>query len=43
VKGGRRKVDVDICVDDRKVFSGIFDCHVLDRHVLDRRDDVDIK
>jgi acyl-coenzyme A thioesterase PaaI-like protein len=36
VKGGRRKVDVDICVDDRKVFSGIFDCHVLCRHVLDR-------
>lgn len=43
VKGGLRKVDVDICVDDRKVFSGIFDCHVLYRHVLDRRDDVEMK
>ena len=43
VKGGRRKVDVDIFVDDRKVFGGIFDCHVLHRHVLDRRDDVEMK
>ena len=34
--GGRRKVEVDVTVEGRRVFEGVFTCYILDRHVLDR-------
>jgi acyl-coenzyme A thioesterase PaaI-like protein len=30
----RWDVDVDVCVGDERVFTGIFNCYVLDNHVL---------
>jgi acyl-coenzyme A thioesterase PaaI-like protein len=35
IQGKRRDVDVEILVDDKRVFTGLFVCYVLDRHVLE--------
>lgn len=35
-KGRKRVVEVVVCVDERPVMTGTFECFVLDRHVLAR-------
>lgn len=34
IKGNRRDVKVEILVEDKKVFIGLFVCYVLDRHTF---------
>jgi len=37
VKGGegrRRDVDVEVSVEEKKVFEGIFKCFILDKHIF---------
>jgi uncharacterized protein (TIGR00369 family) len=35
IEGRKSEVNVEVTVDDRKVFTGTFTCYTLDRHVLD--------
>ena len=38
VKGGegrRRDVEVEVSVEEKKVFEGVFKCYILDKHVLE--------
>jgi acyl-coenzyme A thioesterase PaaI-like protein len=34
--GEKRKVEVEVKVDERNVFKGIFTCYILDKHVLEK-------
>lgn len=34
--GGKRKVEVEIKVEERSVFKGVFTCYILDKHVLEK-------
>ena len=35
VEGGRRDVEVEVSVGEKRVFEGIFKCYVLDKHVFE--------
>ena len=32
--GGKRKVEVEVKVDERSVYKGVFTCYILDKYVL---------
>jgi acyl-coenzyme A thioesterase PaaI-like protein len=36
IEGRKSEVNIEVKVRDRKVFTGVFECYILDKHVLEK-------